>query len=262
MKKLVLLFSMIICGLTVSIAQTTATNFTVEDCDGNSYDLFTELDAGKVIVMAWVMPCGACIGPALTAYNIAESYEASNPGKIAYYLIDDYGNTNCNTLTGWGSTNGVGPNLVSFSNSEILMSDYGAAGMPKIVITGGASHSIYFNENNANAGDVDELENAMQTALSALTGISDPSNDNFNLNVSPNSSTSVISLDYTLVNAGKVEIDVFNILGQKVERFISEYQQAGTHKMDLNMKTAGNGIYFLKFRYDQQVRIVKFSVSG
>ncbi len=184
MKKLLLITLFVIAGISLAVAQTTATNFTTDDCDGVSHDLYAELDAEKVVVMAWVMPCGACIGGSLTAYNIAQSYEVLNPGRVVYYLIDDYGNTDCTVLTNWGTTNGIGPDISVFSTSDISMGDYGTPGMPKVVVVGGTDHTIYFNENNAAASDIEGLEAAIEAALegdTSTTGISDNSS---NLNVS------------------------------------------------------------------------------
>ena len=45
----------------LGFAQTTATDFTANDCGGTSHTLFTELNAGNVIVITWVMPCSSCI---------------------------------------------------------------------------------------------------------------------------------------------------------------------------------------------------------
>ncbi|HRD39909.1 MAG TPA: hypothetical protein PLC65_14870, partial [Bacteroidia bacterium] len=65
-----------------------------------------------------------------------------------FYLVDDYANTSCPTLTSWALTNGM-PNAIVFSNSAIDMYDYGSTGMPKIVVIGGANHQVFDNQNNS-----------------------------------------------------------------------------------------------------------------
>lgn len=55
MKKSLLLCVSILFSVLL-FSQTTATNFTVDDCNGVTHDLFTELDEGKVVIIAWVMP--------------------------------------------------------------------------------------------------------------------------------------------------------------------------------------------------------------
>src|SRR6187455_3648496 len=149
MKK-VLTFLVMLIGLGSLQAQT-ATNFTCNDCSGVSHDLFTELDAGKVIVLIWVMPCGACSGPSATCYNTVDAYQASNPGRVFLYMADDVANSSCASINNWANGNGAPQNAYSlrFSNADIDMSDYGSAGMPKIVVLGGTSHTVFYNVNNA-----------------------------------------------------------------------------------------------------------------
>lgn len=60
MKKTLLIIFAILTSLGFAYAQTTATNFTTNDCDGISHTLFDELDDDKVIIISWVMPCTAC----------------------------------------------------------------------------------------------------------------------------------------------------------------------------------------------------------
>lgn len=55
MKRTILLSLSILFAI-ATFSQTTATDFTAEDCDGNVVSLFSELDEGKVVVIAWVMP--------------------------------------------------------------------------------------------------------------------------------------------------------------------------------------------------------------
>jgi len=50
------LLSLIILFVLTTFSQTIATDFLAEDCDGNMVHLFSELDEGKVVVIAWVMP--------------------------------------------------------------------------------------------------------------------------------------------------------------------------------------------------------------
>src|SRR3990170_3524731 len=99
MKKLILSLSIICCAFFTN-AQT-ATNFNCNDCNAVNHDLFTELNSGKVIVLCWVMPCGACSAPAQSAHNIVQSYSVSNPGQVLFYLCDDFGTTSCPTMNSW-----------------------------------------------------------------------------------------------------------------------------------------------------------------
>lgn len=60
--KIHILYIIIVAFSTIIMAQEKATNFTCNDCSGVPHDLFNTLDSGKIVVMVWVMPCGACTG--------------------------------------------------------------------------------------------------------------------------------------------------------------------------------------------------------
>src|ERR1043166_358895 len=113
MKKI---FTLLFSGASLLSMAQTATNFTANDCASTNHMLFTELDAGKVIVICWVMPCGNCITSASTDETTVQSFASSNPGRVKFYIVDDSGNSSCSTLTSWESTNGITADA-TFSNS-------------------------------------------------------------------------------------------------------------------------------------------------
>ena len=117
MKKILSTLSMalMLCS-TISNAQTAA-DFTALDCNGVSHNLYTDLGAGKVIVVTWVMPCGSCIGGAASAYNAVQSFATSNPGKVFNYLVDDAGSS-CSSLASWAMANGIDALLNHFKCSN------------------------------------------------------------------------------------------------------------------------------------------------
>lgn len=197
MKKLLLFSLLATAGFTVK-SQTTATDFTALDCNAVSHNLFTELNAGKVVVMVWVMPCSACEGPAKAAYNAVQTFASSHPGKVLYYLIDDYGDDPCPTLSGWVNSASIGnaANMAIFENAgnTIKMSDYGSNGMPKVVVAGGAGHTIYFNKNNNLADDEPGITAAINDALNP-TGIREITNE-IRFSVAPNPAGSEIAIGY------------------------------------------------------------------
>src|SRR4051812_39968068 len=101
MKKALLAVSIFLLNGIMAYSQTTATDFTAADCSAVNHSLFTELNAGKVVVLVWVMPCGACVSDAKAGYDAAQSFAISNPGKVLYWMSDDAGNTACSSLSSW-----------------------------------------------------------------------------------------------------------------------------------------------------------------
>lgn len=118
MKKSIVTLALLVSGSLATSAQTTATDFTATDCSGNVHTLFSDLNSGKIVVMVWVMPCGSCISDAKAAYDAVQTFATSHPGKVLYYLADDFGDSNCATLTSWANSYGIGAaNRAIFSNS-------------------------------------------------------------------------------------------------------------------------------------------------
>lgn len=258
MTKALLTICSLLLSLVVAQAQvTTATNFNAADCDGNMHDLFAELNAGKVVVMAFVMPCGACTGPSVTASNVVQQFESTNPGAVKFYVVDDAGNTSCTTLTNWASGEFTNtPTIIT--NSSISQTAYGTAGMPKIVVVGGGSHGVFFNKNNSASNDAAGIEAAINSALQAtsVNGV-----DQTLTEMSLAQGTDKAVLDYTLVTASNVDVSIYNMLGSRVSTVINQQQSQGQHQLDIPFTNLANGMYFLNVNTSAGSRTVKFNVS-
>ena len=257
MKSLLAIVSL---SLTISTSSAqTATNFTCNDCSGVSHDLFTELDAGNVIVLCWVMPCGACSGPATTAYNTVQSFQAANPNKVKLFLADDYGNSTCTYLNSWANGLGIAQNSWSyrFSNSAINMTDYGSTGMPKIVVLGGVNHSVFYNVNNTVSQTA--LQNAINTAL-ASTGISEQE-DAIALTVSPNPVSENAKITFTLTRSAEITITLYDLQGKAVKELSKGLRNAGKNEITFSTEAFASGMYLLKFSDGKNERVQNVTIS-
>lgn len=255
MKKLILSICSLLFLAPLMTAQT-AVNFNCNDCAGNNHDLFTELDAGKVIVIDWVMPCGNCIGPSITASNVVQSYASSNPGQVFLYVVDDYANTNCTTINSWCTTYSI--TATTFSDASINMLDYNATpGMPKIVVLGGGtSHTVYFNEVNAAAGDAVALQAAIDSALATGIEQHELSND-VQLFPNPASGNLIITFDATV--AGQQQLQIYNGFGQPVDAPRMINAQPGKNIEQVNISDLAEGVYFIHLgdaEYRKLMRLV------
>ncbi len=258
MKRSILL-SLSILFTAVLFSQTTATNFTADDCGGTSHDLFTELDEGKVIVIAWVMPCGGCLGPSIEAFQVAQSYAISHPDKVLYYMADDYANTDCSQLSSWATANGMGNSDAFFSTSKISMSDYGTPGMPKVIVVGCSNHKVYYNENNTAAGIGDAIDEALEEC-SNLSVLEKNINNNFNLELFPNPTQNITNVSYEMSQSSDLTIDVVNMIGKTVMNISNSFENTGKHEFQFKTGSLGNGLYFLRINSIDGSQVVKFSV--
>ena len=258
MKSFIVYF-LLILNSSVVFSQT-ATDFTANDCNGNSHNLFSELNAGKVIVLCWVMPCGACTGPASTSYNIVQSYQATNPNTVYFYMADDYANSACQVVNSWGNSNGIPENAwsIRFSNSTIDMTDYGATGMPKIVVLGGANHTVFYNANNTvNSAN---LQNAINTALST-TGINESHSIVSDFTVSPNPSNNVTEINFNLLDKSNVKIELYNLEGKLMKNVFEGMVSSGENKIQLDVSGYSAGVYLLNLSAGNKSKSINLVVS-
>ncbi len=234
-----------------------ATDFTASDCSDISHHLFTELDSGKVIVLCWVMPCGICVGPALTTYNVVESYQSTHPNTVYMYLCDDFANTDCSSIDSWGNTNGM-TNAIRFSDASIDMLDYGSTGMPKIIVLYGPSHVVLYKANNT--VDATYLQNAIDAALTP-TGISEPTGTVSSLNVFPNPAGNSAEITFNLAKSSDVGIELFNLEGQLLKNIFLGKLSAGENKMQLDVADYASGMYLLKLSEGDKNEFINMVVS-
>ncbi len=258
MKKITSLCLILLLGALSSYSQTNATDFNATDCSGSSHHLFSELDAGKVIVIAWVMPCGACITDPLTAFYEVESYATSHPGQVIFYMADDYANTSCSSLESWAINNGMS-NCIRFSDAAVDMADYGQPGMPKVVVLGGTDHKVYFNQNSSSQG----IGSAIDQALTDIaTGLDENIQFNLNLNTYPNPADNILNLSYSLAQSTEINIEIYNILGSKVISYKKNHQTSkGNYSEKIDIDNLKNGTYFLSFNCNNNNYTVKFTIS-
>ncbi len=258
-KQLILLLIAISCSF--ALHAQTAVNFNANDCTGNNHDLFTELNAGKIIVLVWVMPCPGCIDAAQTANEVAANYAVTNPGQVLMYLIDDYGNSSCATLDTWAWAENI-TNITTFSDSTIRMSDYGGVGMPKIVILGGGfGHEVYFNENNIGADDSLGIANAIDSALADVTGIVFVPETNPAITVFPNPTTDNVALSIFAETNDPVVVSVKNSQGQIVMNVFSGALIAGNNKFIIDCEALSSGTYYIEVAQGANVNVNQFLIS-
>lgn len=250
---------LLIITLSLVVKGQIATNFNCKDCKGTTIDLFSKLDSGKVVVLCWVMPCGTCIPAAKTTYSIVKSFQTSSPGRVLYYLCDDYANTTCTVLDAWANTYNIPVMDFSarFSDASIKMTDYGSAAMPKVVVLGGSAHSVFYNVGNA--VDTAALVAGINNALAAPSAIESETENKGELNVYPNPANSLINLSFVLNKSSNILVEIMNSLGQSVYS-ITEVYNSGEFKLTINTNDLPNGVYFLKFSNESGSQIVKINI--
>ncbi len=76
----------------------------------------------------------------------------------------------------------------------------------------------------------------------------------------PNPFNPVTTFKFYLPKVGKVRIDIFNILGQRVETVLNDQRRAGLHTVTWDAGKRASGIYFYRIQYNGQIKIKKLAV--
>ena len=191
---------------TVLNAQTTALDFTANDCDGVSHTLFSELDAGNCVVIDLVMMgCPSCI-PATAAIAQDVIPNTSDPSRVKFYSIGYTNAITCGQMTSWASTNSFTHPV--FAGMSAQTTYYGGMGMPTVVVLGGGtSHGVYYNELGHSASDNPDIIAAINSALADANGIEE--SEARGLTLGPNPTTNVLN-----VGSGYVSVKVTDLQGR------------------------------------------------
>ncbi len=75
----------------------------------------------------------------------------------------------------------------------------------------------------------------------------------------PNPFNPSTNIAFNLPAAGKVDLTVYNILGQKVETLVDSYLDAGRHTVQWDASNQPSGIYFYRLKTDNNVETRKMS---
>jgi hypothetical protein len=73
----------------------------------------------------------------------------------------------------------------------------------------------------------------------------------------PNPFSTSATIELEINEESDVEINVFNLLGEKVEELVNSKIYNGVHKFKFNSKTNSSGIYFVKIRINDEQEVLK-----
>lgn len=236
----------------------TAPDIAAPDCHGTIHDIYDELDAGKIIVIGWTMPCSACVPPLLDVHNAVVNYAISNPGIIEYWINDDYGNTNCLVLEGWCQNNGISF-FELFSTTELPMSAFGSDGMPKVVVMACESHTVYYNVDDYPSGA--GVSAAIDQALLDLSNgcVSSVSENNLaeSVQIYPNPASDLLYINCGHLNQFE-SVNVYNMLGEAQAVSLEENSDA---KIEIQIENLSEGMYFIEIIGENEIVKKNFQVK-
>jgi hypothetical protein len=225
---------------TQAFSQTTAMDFTQDECEGLQHHLYSELDAGKVVILEFVMlNCATCIVGTQALENIIQPYENSHPGRIRIYSYGFLNSYTCEQITAWKNDNEFSHAV--FNNGEEQVAYYGGMGMPTIVVVGTNNHNVFYKSIGYLPSMDDEITAALDSALLYNpTGIHEniPS-DQFTIYPTVFSESININADRELAGSN---VRVFDSFG----RIVLTGEISGNGYLKLNAGNLPAGVYFAR----------------
>lgn len=76
----------------------------------------------------------------------------------------------------------------------------------------------------------------------------------------PNPFNPSTTISYQLNSAERINLDVFNIVGQKIESYDLGLKQSGTHNFSLNLSNQASGVYIIRIQSGSEVRSGKITL--
>lgn len=137
LRHLVSLFMLVFGSFQLISAQTylqTAINFTVEDLDGQTHELFDYLDAGKYVVLDFFYStCNPCVGSVPFLNHAFEKFGCNNEDVV--FLGINYGETDLDVFNYVQNTGYLLPAASGWQGgSNNVIYDYGIFAFPTVIL--------------------------------------------------------------------------------------------------------------------------------
>lgn len=267
MKKI--LTSVALClAASASMAQigAVAPDFTATDINGNSHNLYTYLNAGKVVLMdvsaTWCGPCWgfhnnhyledlyAQFGPAGTNEVVVLFYE----GDAATNSADLHG-TGSNTQGDW--VTGVPYPIIDESPLSISLNVYAPLGYPTINVICPSDKKIKWDlwdsQQATPAASLTAMQAKVQEVIDQCASAADvQENSLLEASIAPNPTTGATTIRFNATTAEKVSVSVYSVSGAQVSTTIYDVVN-GANAIDINLSGMDAGTYFVKVNSNNAV---------
>ena len=231
------------------------------DCNGISHDMFSELDAGKAVVVFFFMDaCSSCPPVASAVQTMCNNVLASHPGLVTGYVMPYNNSTTCAATLNWVSSNSL-PFYTPYDSGVVQVANYGGFGMPTVVLLGGknSNRHVMFATLSFVASDTLTMRDSILNLLTPAA-IHETADQQNGIRIYPNPVSDVLNVEMELSQAALLKIDLVDMFGRLV---LSQAEQtsSGLIKKQWNTTALAAGRYMLRIQYDDQIINRSFYVS-
>lgn len=238
----------------ISNAQTTAMDFTKNDCNGVSRHLFADLDSGKAVVLFYFMPsCGSCPPPAQKIQTMANNVNAAHPGKVKAYAFPFNNTTTCSYTQSWVTSNSL-PLYAPMDSGATAVAYYGGFGMPTVVLVGGSTHRVMFSTLSFSTGDTLTMRDSILALIGGTpSGINSISNSVEEVNIFPNPAINQATISIALIQPSDIAIELFDVMGNKVAVVSDEKSVSGNRSYTFQTDKIATGCYIARINVNGEI---------
>jgi thiol-disulfide isomerase/thioredoxin len=232
-----------------SKAQTVATDFTQDDCNGNTVHLFEYLEQNSVVILEFFMDnCNPCIDAGDDLLPHFNELQMDYPGHVDWYHFGFNNSYTCETVLNWVNDNGY-PSR-PFTNGAGMVAYYGGFGMPTIVVVAGENHDIIYSEVGYSSGDDALVHQAIDDffAQSPLAVTEFTANE-FLLNARFNPSLEMIQVNFSK-QMQNVEFTIYSSNGE-VSLQSGKYNTSNG-SVSIPSNQLSNGVYIVSAKSGNQ----------
>lgn len=258
MKKIFTLIVAIFALSDHSKAQSTAMDFTMDDCNGQMHNCFATLDSGNVIIMEFFMTCNMCISAGHEVEALKAQLETQYPGKIKFYQMGYTNSYSCSSVLNWVNSNGF--SSVPFDSGAALVAYYGGFGMPTLAVVAGSSHEVLYTDIGYTAGDTSDMANSIHAFFNSTEVNELPSQVDV-LSIFPNPSNDQFIFQINLNQPADVKVQLLTIKGEQVSTFTNETMHAGLVQKSFNTSSFAPGNYLVKTTVNGNSAIRKLTIT-
>lgn len=260
MKKTITLISL--CLMTfVSMAQVgaVASNFTQTDLKGVSHDLYTYLNAGKVVVVdmsaTWCGPCWS-FHQAHYLKDLYTEFGPSGTNEVVIIFYEDDVNTTLADLNGTTSASqgdwvtGVPYPIINATKS--LPTEYGS-GYPTVSVICPKDKKI--KSNLASLSSLSAMRTAIKNTIASCTTTSVDGIGTLSLGnaaIVPNPATENTAVQFSMAHDETATVSVYSAMGQLVSATTHQVV-SGQNSVELNLTGLQAGTYFVKISTKEAV---------
>lgn len=240
------------------MSQTTAMNFTGQDCNGNNVDLFADLDAGKAVMLIFYMPnCGSCPPVATRMQTMANNINANHPGLVKAYSFPYQNSTTCAYSASWVTNNNL-PLFTPMDSGAVQVAYYGGFGMPTVVLLGGDNHDVLFTTQDFNNSDTTTMRDLILNTFTA--GIEDQATIK-ELSVFPNPASNLVTVSFNNPVTVDTEIKVVDLSGKTLLSVQREKLANGLVEEELDVTSIPAGNYLIQIHSENGLATQHLSIQ-